>query len=159
MAATSSQPQRHKHRASERSHRSKTFTGRLGGRKYPLPDVPNRNVTCWMDYRFSGGSDGTRTRSFLRDRRSNHLNYAPAYKRSSDSFRFPPTPSRTIWRCRDRAAFRRQQEVRFSRQRVPQTRRSSPPVQTRKLACIASNLSKGLAQAPGINFSRYIIIH
>src|SRR5437016_9934918 len=32
--------------------------------------------------------------------------------------------------CRDRAAFRRQQEVRFSRQRIPQTRPFSPPTQT-----------------------------
>jgi len=29
-------------------------------------------------------------------RRSNQLNYAPAYQRSSDSFRFPPMPSRSL---------------------------------------------------------------
>jgi hypothetical protein len=32
-------------------------------------------------------------------------------------------------------------------------------LQTRKHICIASNLSKGLAQAPGINSSRYIITY
>jgi membrane associated rhomboid family serine protease len=40
-----------------------------------------------------GGSDGTRTRGLLRDRRSNQLNYALA---SSDSFRFPPLPSDSL---------------------------------------------------------------
>jgi hypothetical protein len=40
--------------------------------------------------------------SCVTGRRSNQLNYAPAYQRSSDSFRFPPMsllPCRTIWRA------------------------------------------------------------
>jgi hypothetical protein len=43
-----------------------------------------------------GGSDGTRTRGLLRGRRSNQLNYAPAYRRSFHSFSFPPMLSASL---------------------------------------------------------------
>jgi hypothetical protein len=52
-------------------------------------------------------------------RRSNQLNYAPKIKRSSDSVRFPPAPSRTFpfpLPCRDRAACN---DVCFSPKLIP----------------------------------------
>ena len=36
-------------------------------------------LTIRCSFGNSGGSDGTRTRGLLRGRRSNQLNYAPAY--------------------------------------------------------------------------------
>src|SRR5215470_10028757 len=54
-----------------------------------------------------GGSDGTRTRGLLRDRRSNQLNYAPAFETSTPIYSrfFPPAPmhSQNSRKCRDRA--------------------------------------------------------
>ena len=51
-----------------------------------------------------GGSDGTRARGLLRDRRSNQLNYAPALRLLVLIYciRCPPVPCRAIWPCRDR---------------------------------------------------------
>ncbi len=40
---------------------------------------PSRYPQKWFQVEELGGSDGTRTRGLLRDRRSNQLNYAPAY--------------------------------------------------------------------------------
>jgi hypothetical protein len=62
--------------ASAEQRRSK-----LGPLLLRLPYVASRDE--------NGGSDGTRTRGLLRDRRSNQLNYAPAL----DSFLFPSVPS------------------------------------------------------------------
>ncbi len=75
------------------------------------------------------GATGIRTRGLLRDRRSNQLNYAPAT--GSQIFSSSSSSNRAFF--------------------------SADP--DAKHICIASDLSKELAQAPGINFSRYIIVY
>jgi len=61
----------------------------------------------------------------------------------------------------DRVALRRQQEAKESdllvNEFLEHGRFSADP--DSKYTFIWSNLSKGLSQAPGINFSRYIIIN
>ena len=110
-----------------------------------------------------GTSDGTRTRGLLRDRRSNQLNYAPAYyvvwslPIPSRSLSFLLVPSgRAV--TGQRSVDNRKSSQTFSSTSSSNTDFFSADPDAKHI-CIASNCPKDSRKPPGINFSRYIIIH
>jgi hypothetical protein len=101
--------------------------------------------------------------SCVTGRRSNQLNYAPALPPllfpsvPSDSLPFPPVPSgRAV--TGQRSLDNRKSSQTFSSTSSSNTDFFSADPDAKHI-CIASNLSKGLAQGPSIKFSRYIIIY